>query len=121
MLARRLAAFAMLGLGIWLSYGGIHPLVIIMERGSDLANALFDPPTTIIRLAAAAAMVIGGLMAILKVRGGGMVSLFGAILFTALGGLMALSGADQGLWMDELLYGVGAIGIAVLILTLRRI
>lgn len=121
MLVRRLAAAAMLGLGIWLAYGGIHALIIIMDRGSDLANALLDPPTTIIRLVATGIMTIGGLLAIFKIKGGGITSLVGAILFTALGGLMAMSGADQGLWLDEVLYGVGAIGIAVLILTLRRV
>lgn len=117
---RRSAALVMLGLGAWLAYQGLHAVAVIMGRGSDLANALLDPPTSIIRLVATALMVIGGGLATLRVKGGGMTALAGAILFTALGGLMAASGADQDLWLDEALYGVGAVGICVLILTLHR-
>ena len=120
MLVRQLAASVMLGLGVWLAYGGIHALLTITERGSDLMNALFDPPTTIIRLVASGLMVIGGLIAVLKLKGGGLIALAGSILFAALAALMAASGADQGLWMDEALYGMAVLVLSILILTLRR-
>ena len=117
---RRLAALAVLALGAWLGYEAAHAALVIMGRGSDLASALLDPPTSIIRLVATALMVIGGALAALRIKGGGITCLVGALLFTALGGLMAGSGADQGLWLDEVLYGVGAIGLSILILTLHR-
>lgn len=120
MIARRLAALGMFALGAWLGYHGLNAVLIIMSRGSDLANALFDPPTSIIRLTATALMTLGGLLAATNIRWGGTVAFIGAVLFTLLGGLMALTGADQGLWLDEVLYGIGAIGIGVLILTLAR-
>lgn len=117
---RQVAGLVMLGLGLWLGWGGIHPVMTIMERGSDLANALFNPPTSIIRIISAALMSIGGLIVILKIRFGGTVATIGSVFFAILGGLMALSGADSGLWMDEVIFGLAAISLSVLILTLRR-
>ena len=118
---RRIAALVMLCLGAFLAYNGVHPLLTIMSRGSDLASALFEPPTTIIRLVASGLMTLGAILAVFRIKFGGTIALIGAVLFTALGALMAVSGADQGLWMDEVLSGIGAMGVAVLILTLRRI
>lgn len=117
---RRVAGLAMLGLGLWLGWNGLHPVMMIVDRGSDLSSALFDPPTSIIRLASAGLMVLGGGLIALSVRGGAVLATIGAVLFGALGGLMAASGADSELWMDEVLYGLAAITLCVLILTLRR-
>lgn len=110
----------MLGLGLWLAWGGISPVMTIVERGSDLANALFNPPTSIIRIVSAVLMAVGGLIVILNVRAGGTLATIGSIFFAILGGLMAASGADSGLWMDEVIFGLAAIALSVLILTLRR-
>lgn len=117
---RSAAGIVMLGLGLWLGWNGLKPVLMIVERGSDLSNALFNPPTSIIRLVSAAAMAVGGGLVAMQVRGGAVLSLIGAILFALLGGLMAASGADSELWMDEALYGLAAIALSVLILTLRR-
>lgn len=121
MVLRRLAAFVLLCLGIWLAYDGVRAVMLIIERGSDLQNALLAPPTSAIRIAAAAIMIIGGLLATFRIKSGGILGLVGSILFTTLGALMAQAGTQQSLWLDEVLYGVGAIGVSVLILTLRRI
>jgi len=117
---RQVAGLVMLGLGLWLGWGGVHPVLMIMERGSDLSNALLNPPTSIIRIVSAALMIVGGLMVILKAIFGGTIAAIGSIFFAILGGLMALSGADSGLWMDEVIFGLAAIALSVLILTLRR-
>ena len=117
---RQLAGMVMLGLGLWLGWGGVTPVITIMERGSDLSNALFNPPTSIIRIVSAALLFVGGLMVILNVRFGARIAAVGSIFFAILGGLMALSGADSGLWMDEVIFGLAAIALSVLILTLRR-
>ena len=117
---RQVAGLVMLGLGLWLGWAGVHPVMTIMERGSDLANALFNPPTSIIRIVSALLMIVGGLMVILKSARGGTIATVGSVLFLILGGLMALSGADSGLWMDEVIFGLAAISLSVLILTLRR-
>jgi len=109
----------MLGLGLWLAWGGISPVMTIMERGSDLSNALFNPPTSIIRIISAVLMALGGLIVVLNVRGGGTLTTIGSVFFAILGGLMAASGADSGLWMDEVIFGLAAIALSVLILTLR--
>ena len=117
---RRVAGIAMLGLGLWLGWNGLNPVLMIMERGSDLSSALFDPPTSIIRLVSAGLMILGGGLIAISVRGGAILATVGAVLFGLLGGLMAASGADSELWMDEALYGLAAITLCFLILTLRR-
>ncbi len=117
---RRVAGVVMLGLGLWLIWDGIRPVMLIMERGSDLGSALFDPPTSAIRIVSSLAMALGGLLVLLSVRRGATLATLGSVLFAVLGGLMAASGADSGLWMDEVLFGMGAIALSVLILTLRR-
>ena len=117
---RQLAGMVMLGLGLWLAWGGITPVLTIMERGSDLASALLDPPTSIIRIVSAALMTLGGLMVAVHLRAGGTIATIGSIFFAILCGLMAASGADSGLWMDEVIFGLAAIALSVLILTLRR-
>jgi hypothetical protein len=118
---RQAAGALMLGLGLWLGWEGLHPVMTIVERGSDLSSALFDPPTSIIRIVSATVMALGGLLVALKLKLGGSLATIGSILFGLLGALMAMSGADSGLWMDEVLFGLAAIALSVLILTLRRV
>lgn len=117
---RQLAGIVMLCLGLWLGWGGIHPVMTIVERGSDLSNALFNPPTSIIRIVSAAMMFVGGTLVVLNLKSGGLIATVGSILFAVLGGLMAASGADSGLWLDEVIFGLAAVALSVLILTLRR-
>ena len=117
---RQVAGLVMLSLGLWLAWGGISPVLTIMERGSDLANALLNPPTSIIRIVSAVLMTLGGLIIVLNVRLGATIATIGSVFFAILGGLMALSGADSGLWMDEVIFGLAAIALSVLLLTLRR-
>ena len=119
-MVRRLAGIVMLGLGLWLGWDGVHPVITIVDRGSDLTNALLNPPTSIIRIVSAALMVIGGALVAIKLKSGGTIATIGSVFFAILGGLMAASGADSGLWMDEVIFGLAAIALSVLILTLRR-
>ncbi len=117
---RRVAGLVMLGLGAWLAWGALEAILAFTSRGGDIASALFEPPTGIIRVVSTFVMTLGGLMVLLGTRFGATVATAGSILFIMLGGLMAVSGADSGLWMDEVLFGLGAIALSGLILTLRR-
>ena len=116
---RRLAGIVMLGLGLWLGWGALEAILAFTSRGGGLASALFEPPTGIIRVASTTLMALGGLLVVLKLKSGGTLAI-GSVLFGVLGGLMAASGADSGLWMDEVIFGLAAITLSVLILTLRR-
>ncbi|MEM8617407.1 MAG: hypothetical protein AAGF20_10780 [Pseudomonadota bacterium] len=117
---RRFFSGLMLLLGGWLFYGAVRAVYLIMERGSGLAPALFEPPTSAIRLFASAMMLVGGLFGLLKWPYGGSLALIGAAVFTALGALMAASGAHRALWGDEILFGVGALVQSILVLSFRR-
>ncbi|MDJ0922208.1 MAG: hypothetical protein QNI84_13860 [Henriciella sp.] len=120
MLLRRIAALGLTALGIWLFWGGLQAVLAFTSRGGDLASALFEPPTSFIRLLGAALIIIGGAMAGFSRPGGAIVSLIGVAIFTALAALMALAGADISLWLDEVLFAVAGIGLVAFILTLRR-
>ena len=110
----------MLGFGLWLGWGALDAILAFTSRGGDVASALLEPPTGLIRVVSTVLMSIGGLLVLLSARFGATLATIGSVLFAVLGGLMAASGADSGLWMDEVLFGMGAIALSVLILTLRR-
>ncbi|MEL6828812.1 MAG: hypothetical protein AAFO63_01620 [Pseudomonadota bacterium] len=111
---------AMLGLGIWLSYEAIRPVILIVDRGSPVYDALMQPPTSMIRIIGAGLMSIGGVLALLSKPGGGTVATIGAFTILGMSGLIAATGADASLWLNTFLYGVGAVLLAILLLTLRR-
>jgi hypothetical protein len=110
----------MLGFGLWLGWGALDAILAFTSRGGDVASALLEPPTGLIRVVSTVLMSLGGLLIVLSTRFGATLATIGSVLFAILGGLMAASGADAGLWMDEVLFGMGAIALSVLILTLRR-
>lgn len=120
MTLRQISGLALLALGIWLFYGALQAVLAFTERGGDVMSALFEPPTSAIRLIGALAISVGGLLVAFKTVGGGATGVAGSILFITLGGLMAASGAAQGLWLDEIIYGVAALTVSGLILTFRR-
>ena len=117
---RRLAGIVMLGLGLWLAWGALEAILAFTSRGGGLASALFEPPTGIIRVISTTLMSIGGLLVVFKVKSGGTLAAIGSVFFAILGGSMAASGADSGLWLDEVIFGLAAMALSVLILTLRR-
>ncbi len=117
---RRIAAAAMLVLGLWLSYDALYAIILIVGRGSSLTDALLAPPSGMIRVMGAGLMSIGGLMALLSQRGGGILATIGATLILGLAGLIAAAGADPSLWMNTALYGISAIVLSALLLTSKR-
>ena len=117
---RQVAGLVMLGLGLWLGWGALEAILAFTSRGGSVASALLEPPTGIIRVGSTALMSLGGLIIIANVRLGATIATVGSIFFAILGGLMAISGADSGLWMDEVIFGLAAIALSVLLLTLRR-
>ncbi len=64
--------------------------------------------------------MLGGLLAASRVKGGGIIGVVGSLVLAALGGLMAQQGAQQELWLDELIYGFAGLALSALILTFRR-
>lgn len=85
----------------WLFWGGLHAVNIVVSRGSSVSDALLQPPTSLVRLVATSVMLIGGLLLIFRRSVGKWILLVGILLFTLLAGLMAASGADPVLWIDE--------------------
>ncbi|WOR14695.1 hypothetical protein RYZ27_13020 [Hyphomonas sp. FCG-A18] len=117
---RRLAGLGLLVLGLWLFWGAVQAVLAFTSRGGPLMSALMEPPTSLIRLIGTGLMLIGGFMTLLKLRLGGSTGLLGALVFAALGGLMAAMGTDSALWLDEVVYGGVAIALAAVVLALKR-
>lgn len=117
---RQIAAAALALLAAFLFWQGLEAVLIITSRGSSWGDALLQPPTSLWRLVATSLALLGGVLALLKTRGGAWIAMTGAVLFAALGGLMAGMGADSTLWMDEALFGALLIALAGLVVFIKR-
>ena len=104
----------------WLLWQGVSAVLTYTSRGGDLYGALMDPPTSALRIVAASAMVLGGLLTAVKLPGGGWCFGIGALTFSTLTAAMALSGADQTLWADEAVISAFAILLAAMLALLKR-
>jgi hypothetical protein len=100
---RQIIAAALLLLGIFLLWQGIAPVAMLTARGSGLSDALLQPPSSLIRILAAALVAIGGALALAKRAGGAVMALIGTALFAALAGLLVAASPDASLWGDELI------------------
>ncbi|MAV51119.1 MAG: hypothetical protein CME93_09235 [Hyphomonadaceae bacterium] len=107
-------------LGLKLSYDGIAPTWVLVEQGSSLNDALFNPPTSAIRVAGALLVAFGGLVAIFSGRRGGGYALIGSLIIIGMALLIFATGADQSLWMNTVLEGFAALLLSILLLTVRR-
>ena len=119
-MVRRVIAIALLILGAWLFWGAVQAVLAFTSRGGPLMSALMEPPTSLIRLIGTGLMALGGVLAALNLRAGGLAGLVGAIIFAGLGGLIALAGAERSIWIDELVLGGIGIALAGGLLSLRR-
>jgi hypothetical protein len=121
MTLRSLAGLLIALAGAWLLWGGINAVNALTMRGSPLDAALLEPPTSLIRIIAAALVLFGGLSAMAKKPGGAWLAGIGTGLFTLLAALMALSGADIGMWRDEAVWSAALIiGAAALVFVRRK-
>lgn len=98
---RRVIAIPILVVGLWLGWRAIAAIQFVMASGSGLSDALLSPPTSLLQLLAAGGLAFGGLLAALGRPGGAVVAAIGAAIIALLAGLMAMAGADPGMWRDE--------------------
>lgn len=120
---RRLAGLVMMGLGMWLGWNALDAVLTYVQNGASAADYFLDPQTgilSILRVSGSVLMIIGGFLTLLSVRFSGTLSVIGALLIMFLGLAPIVAGADQSLWMSSLMYGLAAVSLSVLILTLRR-
>jgi len=109
---RKLAGVALAILAAWLLWQGVSAVSMIVSRGSPLDDALLQPPTSLWRILAASLALLGGLLAVVNIKGGAWLGMTGAVLFAALPGAMAALGTDSSLWMDEVYSGAAIIVLA---------
>ncbi|MBD3769239.1 MAG: hypothetical protein IE925_03765 [Rhodobacterales bacterium] len=120
MVLRRLAGLALAAIALWLLWGGIHTVNVIVSRGSPLSDALLSPPTSLLRILGTFIAVLGGLLAAGGKRFGAVLSLIGVAVFVLLAASMVLSGADSSLWMDEAVFSGILVVLTGLLFTLPR-
>ncbi|MCA8902801.1 MAG: hypothetical protein KDA53_16295 [Hyphomonas sp.] len=117
---RRAAGLLLALIAGWLLWGGIHTVNLIVSRGSPLSDALFQPPTSIMRIVGTSLAMIGGLLAFLRVPFGAILGIIGVAVFVLLAAIMALSGAESVLWMDEVVFSGILIVLVGTVLVLPR-
>ncbi|KCZ92413.1 hypothetical protein [Hyphomonas johnsonii] len=120
MTIRTYAGLALVLIGGWLFWGGLSAVIMITSRGSGLADALFEPPTSLIRLLSTALVVIGGLLAATSRKGGALVAGTGTFLFLLLPVLMAASGAASKLWIDEAAFAGVMAALVIALFVFKR-
>lgn len=98
---RKIAAGLLALISLWLFWQGISAVLVIVSRGSPLADALLQPPISLWRIVATGFALAGGVLAALNIRGGAWLAVIGAVLFAAMAGAMAGMGAASRMWMDE--------------------
>lgn len=117
---RRWSGLFLAALAAWLLWGGLHTVNVIVSRGSPIADALFSPPTSVLRIAGTLIAVIGGLLAFAAKPFGALASLIGVGIFVLLAASMILSGANSVLWMDEAVFSGILIVLTGVLLVLPR-
>ncbi|MEM5516095.1 hypothetical protein WNY37_03985 [Henriciella sp. AS95] len=101
MLIRRLAGFVGIVVATWMLWETINPVMRQISFGSDFVTELLNPPTTLLRFISTPLMIVGGILAVLSVRGGAYVFTAGALVFAVLTGALVGYGSDYTLWRDE--------------------
>lgn len=104
---RRIAGLALAVLAGWLFWQGLEGVLILMARGSSLAQSV--DLLNGWRFVAAGIAFLGGAFAALGQRLGAALALTGSLLFAGLAAAFVLAGTDISLWRDE------AIGAALLL------
>jgi len=117
---RRLVGAALLVAGLVLGWETLRWLLLYTGRGAPMGAALSD---IVFVLPAIRALVaaLGGLLALLALRGGTFLVFLSALSNAVLlAGLLA-SQADSSLWIDEAVAMAGlAVGLVILAVTPRR-
>ncbi len=109
---RRLAALALLLIGVWLGYQAASSAGAYASRGAGWGAVLTDP-AFMLRLVGAFLVALGGLLASLGRPGGAFLALFGTISLAILTVGIIMSGGSSTLWRDD-----AALCAVLLILTL---
>lgn len=117
---RMLAAAALSLLSAWLLWQGLSAVIMITGRGSPLGDALLQPPTSLIRILGASVILIGALLALAQRAGGALLAAVGTVLFLLLPVLMAASGADSAMWMDEAIFSALLIALTIALFVIKR-
>jgi Mn2+/Fe2+ NRAMP family transporter len=118
--SRILAAAALTLLSAWLLWQGLSAVIMITGRGSPLGDALLQPPTSLIRILGASIILIGALLALTQRAGGALLAAVGTVLFLLLPVLMAASGADSDMWMDEAIFSAVLIALTIALFVIKR-
>ncbi len=117
---RRLAAVLVVIVAGWLLWRGIYPVSLLMSRGSDLGPALFEPPTSLWRIAAGLFCLIGGLLAVAKLPGGAWLAGLGAFLYLLLSVTLGLMAGEMVAWQVDLAASLALLAGAAILVFMRR-
>ncbi len=101
---------------LWMSLEAIR---LITARGSTLSDALFDPPTSIIRIVACAFVLLGATLIIASKRIGVWILIPGTIIYAVLVLALATQSYGTSIWQFEALRLSTFLALLALIAAIR--
>lgn len=117
---RQIAAGLLALAGAFVLWQGLDAVNLVMQRGSNLSDALLQPPTSLWRILAALFLLAGGVLGLLKAPGGAITALPGILLYASLPGVMAALGADRSMWRDEAILAVPLVALTASLFFVKR-
>ena len=122
MTLRQLCGFILGGVGTWLMWQagtGLSQYISASNGTVSLSQALFEPEHAM-RILTAMAAFIGGLAALVEVRGGAWLAGISSFIFGILTFAMIANRADVSLWRDEAVYLIILTGLFLTLVVSRR-
>jgi hypothetical protein len=122
MTLRQLCGFILGGVGTWLMWQagtGLAQYVNASHGSVSFSQALFEPATAL-RILTAMAAFIGGLAALVEVKGGAWLAGISSFIFGILTFAMIANRADVSLWRDEAIFLIILTGLFLTLVVSRR-
>lgn len=118
MIIRRVAGLGLVLVGLWLGWQSLQWLLQYTSRGAPMGDALADP-VFFLPMARSVFAALGGLLALLAVRGGVWLAFLATIMTGLLAGLIILGGGDPDMWRAPAVW-TGILLALSLVLLLRQ-
>ncbi len=122
MTLRQMCGFLLGGVGTWLMWQagtGLAQYVSASQGAVSLTQALFQPEYAL-RILTAMAAFIGGLAALVEMKGGAWLAGISSFIFGILTFALIANRADVSLWKDEAVYLVILTGLFLTLVVSRR-
>ncbi len=117
--ARRFFGLILFALSVWIAWQIIPAIRFIAVQTGALGEVIQDP-VFLLPLTATALGALGGLVAVFRLPGGGLLGTIGALVYILFGIATLMAGGDQSMWLPKLVFGSQLLVLALAVLRLPR-